>query len=91
MRGELSRQEGGKEGYVPLRTKTVVGRFDFLPQADKPFRIWGKPLTEGATVRLVETSLVIAVYPEKDGIIEFATHNSNYSLQLLDDNEDNEG
>lgn len=70
---------------TPLRTDTIEGCFESLPEEGRVFRIIGAAITPGADGRMITTSTVQKV--NKNGFtILFDTHNSKYKLELLDEN-----
>lgn len=71
---KLSDNKGG------LRTKTVQGTFNKVPRKGQRFTIMGEPLLEGATMRLVNTSVVTEIINHLGGTITFRTENSKYRL-----------
>jgi hypothetical protein len=58
----------------------MVGEFLELPTQGQVFVILGDSLTEGGTVRIIETSPVIEVLLHGPGWMEFRTENSHYEL-----------
>ena len=67
-----------------LRTKSVQGTFRKTPEVGKVFWIFGKPLTEGALTRSVNTSPVKSIKHEMDGVVVFETESgSTYRLDYF--------
>ena len=65
-----------------LRTNSMEGVFSEPPTIGKRFAITGKPLTKGASIRLIDTSVVQSVEEEEDGW-RFQTENSKYRIRRL--------
>lgn len=67
-----------KSNY-PLRSVAIVGIYKDAPTPGEPFYFYSEPLTEGAHVRIIATSLVKEVEINNDGMT-FKTLNSTYTL-----------
>lgn len=73
-----------------LRTETVRGTF-CLPQVGRQFRLVGESLTEGADLRLVQTSPVTEMvriqggFNERCQIFEFRTESGSHYRLVVDD------
>jgi hypothetical protein len=86
MRVKLERVKNG----VALRTSEVVGDAEFPVYVGQRFRMTAPPLDPAASIRVVETSLVVAIIEtqEPDGTgwqVVFQTENSTYRLTRLPD------
>jgi len=64
-----------------LRTETVVGEAALLPRVGHPFFMTSESLTDKEAVRYIRTTPVVLVN-QNNGVIEFSTLNSNYSLTV---------
>ena len=65
-----------------LRTNEVEGVTNILPEVGKNFTLIGEPLTDGANVRIINTTEIKSVDKEENTII-FKTLNSTYQLDIL--------
>lgn len=77
-RVSMKRVEGGSA----LRTPTIDGECDYLPRAGFPFVMTSAPLTLGAVLRVVTTSIVQSSV-RTDDVFLFKTENSTYRLTVL--------
>jgi hypothetical protein len=73
------------EGNYPLRNNGMEGIFSKFPETNLPFVLVGKPLTEGASSRVIRTSVIQSVeevYDDDNTLrkIVFKTLNSTYEL-----------
>jgi len=67
--------------HTNLRTETVVGEAALLPEVGHPFFMTSESLTDKEAVRYIRTTPVVLVN-QNNGVIEFSTLNSNYSLTV---------
>lgn len=68
-----------------LRTKTVLGQTDELPEVNHTFVMMAESLTPGGTFRYIETSLVKEIVSQDDKVIRFKTENSTYQINIVDE------
>ena len=78
----ISTKPNDEPNLAPLRTESVVGNYVNAPCPGEPFQITAEPLTEGATVRVVTTSVVVEVEKMNFGF-RFKTQNSTYELETV--------
>jgi len=64
-----------------LRSKSVEGEFQNLPEVGHSFHIIGESLTEGIPYRIVSTSIVKEIEKIEKGY-KIVTMNSVYELEL---------
>jgi len=83
MRGVISRVTTQAKSHA-MRTQTIDGVFNSLPEPGQPFRLISESLTSGANVRVFVTSPVVTVERSSADLIRFETLNSVYELQLSD-------
>jgi hypothetical protein len=75
----MTKLTGGKA----LRTNTVDGECESLPEEGSSFIMFAKPL-EGGSLRLVQTSPVVTVEQERDSRYVITTESgSKYQIDLL--------
>jgi len=80
---------GEKKSGNPLRTSEIVGFFWEAPVTEESFTFYGESLTEGATVRIIQTSRVKNITAgghTTDGLefFQFETETgSTYRVELL--------
>lgn len=67
-----------------LRTKTVLGETDELPQVNQTFMMMAESLTSEAKFRYIETSQVKEIVYQDDKVIRFKTENSTYQVNVLE-------
>lgn len=66
-----------------FRTETIEGDAPDMPIIGKPFYVFGKSLTEGANVRVVQTSPVKQIDSEEEGEYIISTESgSRYHLTM---------
>lgn len=70
-------------GPNPLRTEVVEGAPDMLPQVGTSLRFFSKPLTEGASLRVITTSRVVEVWQALSHTYIVTTLNSTYLLHKV--------
>jgi len=73
-----------------LRTDTVEGHIDFLPEVNLPFMIKAEPIDPNADIRLVWTTPVKSVQYIDSNTIVFETKNSTYEIELLNSDKSHE-
>jgi hypothetical protein len=76
---KISRPDGAPGGP---RTDTIEGKAVGPPVLGAYFEMTGKPLTEGAVVRYVSTSRVMAMEPVEGGSILTTESGSRYRLEF---------
>ena len=80
MTGTLTKIKSTNEN---LRTPSVDGEFDSLPEVGQMFQMTGESLAlAGRGFRLVQTSLVVSADKMRDELYEFKTYNSYYRLTI---------
>lgn len=80
MQGKLTRLGSTNDN---LRTSTIEGSFQELPEVGKTFEMLAASLTPGHTCRYIGTSPVVTVGNE-DGKFLFTTQNSFYRLEITE-------
>jgi len=74
-----------KNNHSRLRTDTVEGTTESLPELDKMFIMFGQSLTEGMNTRMVNTSPVKKI-EVVDGVYIITTESgSEYSIKVLEE------
>lgn len=71
-------QKGPNAGHI--RTREVFGEYKNPPTIGKPFAMFCKPLTPGASLRFVETSRVVKIEQTDGGVIFETETGSVYQL-----------
>lgn len=72
-----------KSTHEGLRTEAVEG-ISLLPEEGKPFILVAKPLTEGATFRMVQTTNIKNVLRKSLREFYFETDNSSYIVKIIE-------
>lgn len=69
-----------------LRTKTVIGECETLPELNKSFEMTSESLTPGMDFRFIQTSPVVKIVNQTHTFVEFETENSTYIVDILNEN-----
>lgn len=80
---KVAGKSGPNIGKNPLRGTEIDGFYVEKPTCGQSFTFYSRPLTPGATYRLITTSVVAIILPQErhpDAPLRFKTLNSAYEL-----------